>query len=78
MDIDLVLGVCVVSGVKGLGLGMLRKPLYDEKFTVRGLRRWRGAAVDTKNQYFEKKKVKPYLRDQKKRRLFYTAERQYK
>ena len=81
MDIDLVLGVCVVSGVKGLGLGMLRKPLYDEKFTVRGrrgLRRGRGAAVDTKNQYFEKKRVKPYLRDQKKRRLFYTAERQYK
>ena len=80
MDIDLVLGVGVVCGVRGLGLGMLRKPLYDEKFTVRGrrgFRRGRGAAVDTKNPYFEKKRGKPYLRDQKKRRL-YSAERKYK
>ena len=70
MDIDLVLGVGVVSGVRGLGLGMLRKPLYDEKFTVRGLRRWRGAAVDTKNQYFEKKKSKTLPQRPKKAATF--------
>ena len=79
MDIDLVLGVGIVSGVRGLGLGMFRKPLYDEKFTVRGrrgLRRGRGAAVDTKNPYCEKKRGKPYLSDQNKRWL-YSAERKY-
>ena len=57
MDTDLVLGVGVVRGVRGLELGMLQKALYDEKFTIhgrRGLRRGHGVAVDTKNPYFEK------------------------